>query len=204
MLRFYKGEPGEPGRVGLFPGAFNPVTRAHLALAHAALEQHALAQIVFMLPRNFPHKQYVGVGFEDRIAMLRAVLADEARCAVASSEKGLFYEIAAEARESCPAGVELFFLCGRDAAERIVNWDYGNGPDFARQLEDFQLLAASRKGDYEPPPDLRERIHAVQLPTEWSGISASAVREAVRLDQNWEPLVPPAVARLMREKGLYR
>ncbi len=42
MLRFYKGEPGEAGCVGIFPGAFNPVTRAHLAVARAAIEQHAL------------------------------------------------------------------------------------------------------------------------------------------------------------------
>ena len=203
MLRFYKGEPGEAGRVGLFPGAFNPVTRAHLALAHAALEQHALAQVVFLLPRNLPHKQYVGAGFEDRLALLRAALSHEAQCAIASSEKGLFYEIAAEARESYPPGVELFFLCGRDAAERIVNWDYGNGPAFARQLEDFQLLAASREGDYEPPPDFRERIHAIRLPPEWSGVSASAAREAVRLDEDWETLVPPAAAGVIRERGLY-
>ena len=208
MLRFYKGEPGNgdpagPGRVGIFPGAFNPVTQAHLALARAALKQHTLAQIVFLLPRNFPHKQYVGAGFEDRIALLRAALADQAQCAMASSEKGLFHEIAAEAREHYPAAVELFFLCGRDAAERIVNWDYGDGPNFARQLEHFQLLAASREGDYEPPPALRERIHTVRLPPQWSGISASAVRQAVRLDQDWESLVPAAAARVIREKGLY-
>ena len=204
MLRFYKGEPGEAGCIGIFPGAFNPVTRAHLALARAAIEQHALGQVVFLLPENFPHKQYVGAGFEDRIALLQVALADEERFAIASSEKGLFYEIAAEARESYSSGVELFFLCGRDAAERIVNWDYGDGPDFSRQLEDFQLLAASRKGDYEPPPAFRPRIQTVLLSPEWSALSASAVREAVREGQDWEVLVPSAAARVIREKGLYR
>ncbi len=209
MLRFYKGEPanadaGGPGRVGIFPGAFNPVTRAHLALARAAIEQHTLAQVVFLLPKNFPHKQYVGAGFADRITLLRAALADQAGCAIASSEKGLFHEIAAEAREHYPPSVELFLLCGRDAAERIVNWDYGDGPNFARQIEHFQLLAASRGGDYEPPAALRKRIHAIRLPPKWSGMSASAVREAMRRDQDWESLVPPAAARLIREKGLYR
>ena len=204
MLRFYKDEPGEAGCVGIFPGAFNPVTRAHLALARAAIEQHALGQVVFLLPENFPHKQYVGAGFEDRIALLQVALAADERFAIASSEKGLFYEIAAEARESYSSGVELFFLCGRDAAERIVNWDYGDGPNFARQLEEFQLLAASREGDYEPPPALRGRVHAVRLPAEWSGISASAVREAISQDQDCGPLVPPAVARMIRERRLYR
>ena len=208
MLRFYKGEPGNgdaagSGRVGLFPGAFNPVTRAHLALARAAIEQYTLQRVVFLLPKNFPHKRYVGAGFGDRIAMLRAALADEAQCAIASSEKGLFHEIAAEARQHYPAAVELFLLCGRDAAERIVNWDYGDGPNFARQLEDFQLLAASREGDYEPPPALRERIQTVRLPPQWSVVSASAVREAIRLGQDWESLVPVAAARVIRDKGLY-
>ncbi len=208
MLRFYKGDPrnGDAAgsdRVGIFPGAFSPVTRAHLALARAAIEQHTLAQVVFLLPKNFPHKQYVGAGFGDRIAMLRAALADEAQCAIASSEKGLFHEIAAEARQHYAAAVELFLLCGRDAAERIVNWDYGDGPNFARQLEDFQLLAASREGDYEPPPAVRERVHTVRLGPEWSGVSASAAREAIGLGQEWESLVPAAAARVIREKGLY-
>ena len=209
MLRFYKGEPAHadtsgPVHVGIFPGAFNPVTQAHLALAQAAIEQYSLQQVVFLLPKNFPHKQYVGVGFEDRIAMLRAALADNGHSAVASSGQGLFYEIAAEAREHYPAPVELFFLCGRDAAERIVNWDYGDGPPFARQLEDFQLLAASREGDYDPPAALSKRIHTVRLPPQWSSVSASAVREAVRLDQDWDSLVPPAAAQEIRAKRLYR
>ena len=204
MLRFYRGEPGEAGGVGIFPGAFNPVTRAHLALARAAIEQHALAQVVFLLPENFPHKQYVGAGFEDRIALLQVALAADECFAIASSEKGLFYEIAAEARESNRAGVDLFFLCGRDAAERIVNWDYGDGPNFAKQLEDFQLLAASREGDYEPPLAFQGRIHTVQLSAEWSGVSASAVREAISQDQDWEALVPQAAVRVIRERRLYR
>ena len=208
MLHFYKGAPPEeisvePRRVGVFPGAFNPVTWGHLALVRAAIEQHALVQVVFLLPKSFPHKKYVGADFEDRIALLQAALADDGRCAIASSRKELFCEIAAEIRANYPPDSQLFFLCGRDTAERIVDWDYGDAPGFTQQLEDFQLLAAPREGQYEPPSALRDRIHAVHLSSEWSTISSSAFREAFCQNQDWEQFVPPAVARIIRQNGTY-
>ena len=143
MLHFYKGvlpvgTSTTAKRIGIFPGAFNPVTWGHLELARAAIGQHALVQVVFLLPTSLPHKNYVNAGFEDRILFLQAALANDERCAIASSQQGLFCEIAAEACKSYPPGSDFFFLCGRDAAERIVNWNYGDAPSFRRQLEDFQ------------------------------------------------------------------
>jgi hypothetical protein len=41
-------------------------------------------------------------------------------------------------------------MCGRDAAERIVGWDYGDGPPIQDQLNEFRLLVASREGEYSP------------------------------------------------------
>ena len=46
-------------RIGIFPGAFNPVTWGHLELARAAIEQYALGQVIFLLPTSLPHKNYV-------------------------------------------------------------------------------------------------------------------------------------------------
>ena len=86
-------------------------------------------------------------------------------------------------------------------AERIVGWDYGDAPNFAQQLKDFQLLAAPREGKYEPPAALRKRIHIVHLSSEWSTISSSAFREAFCQNQNWERFVPPTVARVIRQNG---
>src|SRR5947207_1957574 len=121
-----------PAKLAILPGAFNPPTRAHLAMAEAAL---SLAdEVVFVLPRAFPHKEYSGAPFAARLAWLRAALAGNPRFSLAASDRGLFIDIAREAQAHYDPAPELLVLCGRDAAERIVNWDYGEGEDIRKQL----------------------------------------------------------------------
>jgi nicotinate-nucleotide adenylyltransferase len=203
-IQFFRGSPLRSGRLGIFPGAFNPVTLAHLAVAGAAREQHALNQVVFLLPRAFPHKEYEETTLEQRVALLDAAAANHPALAIASSQGGLFIEIAREFRAACGRGVEIYLLCGRDAAERIVQWDYGEGPRFDRQLEEFQMLVASREGEYTPPPEFAGRIRDIDMPRDFDGISSSAVRKAIEHDYEWEKLVPESVARLIRGENLYR
>ena len=204
MLRFSKGSPLERGRVGVLPGAFNPVTNAHIALAEASIQQHHLDQIIFLLPEVFPHKEYTGASFQQRLALLQAALSGKRQCAIASSDRGLFVEIAKAVRDKYGPGVEIHLICGRDAAERIVNWDYGDGPDFARQLEQFQMLVGSRGEGYGVPAGLEGRIHRVEMPPELGEVSATEVRLAIRQDDAWEHLVPAAVAEEIVGRVLYR
>jgi len=58
-------------RVGVIAGAFNPVTRAHVALAEAARAH--VDEIVFAVPRVLPHKEYDGASVDQRMEMLRRV-----------------------------------------------------------------------------------------------------------------------------------
>ena len=203
MLRFFKGRPLEQGRVGILPGAFNPVTNAHAALAKASTEQHLLEQIVFLLPEVFPHKEYAGASFGERLTLLEAALSGEPLCTIASSDRGLFIEIAEAVRDHYGPDVEIFLICGRDAAERIVNWDYGNGPTFAQQLRQFQMLVGSRGEGYEVPARYQGRIYSVKLPLALSEVSATEVRQAVRRNEAWEHLVSPAVADEIVRRKLY-
>ena len=203
MLRFFKGAPLERGEVGVLPGAFNPVTNAHIALAKASIEQHRLEQIVFLLPEVFPHKAYAGASFEERLALLRAALSGKPRCAIASSDRGLFIEIAKSVRDDYGPGVDIYLICGRDAAERIVDWDYGDGPDFAKQLRQFQMLVGSRGEGYHIPARYQGRIHCVELPPGLSEVSATEVRRALSRNEAWEHLVPAAVAAEIVKRKLY-
>src|SRR3954447_25714353 len=116
-MEFFRRNAAQPKRLGVFPGSFNPVTVAHLALAAAAL--NIVDEVVFVLPRQFPHKTYSGASFEQRMELLSLALAAHPRFSAAVSENGLFVEIADECRECFGADVRLSFLCGRDAAERI-------------------------------------------------------------------------------------
>jgi nicotinate (nicotinamide) nucleotide adenylyltransferase len=189
-MEFFLRSRGLPRRLGIFPGTFNPPTRAHLALARAALA--CVDEVVFVLPRVFPHKDYEGATFEQRVGMLRAALAGESRFSIASTDQGLFIDIAKECRAKY-GDVALAFLCGRDAAERIVNWDYGRPGAIDEMLEVFSLLVASREGDYTPPPRFVHRVSALPLDEPLDEVSATDVRTRIRERRPWEHLVPEQV-----------
>ena len=204
MLRFWEGSPLTAGRAGLLPGVFNPPTQAHVAMAQEGRAQHDLDQVVFVLPEAFPHKDYRGATFEDRLAMLRSGVGRHKGYAVASSDKGLFIDIARQAKNAYGPGVEICLICGRDAAERIVGWDYGKGPAFAEQLEEFQLLVASRRGAYSVPAVHANRIHMIDLPVSFDAVSSTRIRESVTEGGAFEEWVDRRVAEVIQRRGLYR
>lgn len=188
--------PARPARLGVFPGAFNPPTRAHIALARAALSH--VDEVAFVVPRVFPHKTWEGAPFRDRVRMLERCVRDETHFSIAASERGLFIEIAAECRAEY-GPVDLWFVCGADAAERIVNWDYGEDGAIHRQLSEYGLLVAPRLSEWLPPEALRARIVSL-LPAETCAeISSTAVRNRIAAREPWKHLVPEEIAQIVEE-----
>jgi nicotinate-nucleotide adenylyltransferase len=196
-MEFFRRPADKPFRVGVFPGSFNPVTLAHLALAEAALS--LVDEVVFALPRQFPHKPYSGASFAQRVELLNLAIEANPRFSAAACDGGLFVEIAAECREVYGAGVRLSFLCGRDAAERIAGWDYGRPGAFLEMLKQFDLLVAARSGEYCPPASLLSSFTRLELNGDFDHVSASEVRARISSGEPWEHLVPPAVRRRVGE-----
>ena len=187
-------------KLAILAGAFNPPTRAHLAMAEAALS--VVDEVLFALPRAFPHKEYTGWEFETRLALLRAALAGNPRFSLASTEGGLFVKIAEEARSVYGAGTELFLLCGRDTAERIVGWDYGDGDSIQKQLESFKLLVGRRGGEYEPPAGIRNRVRLLDLPPGLDEVSSSELRRRMQAGEPWRHLAPESIVHLIEQPPL--
>src|ERR1035441_4451363 len=106
-MEFFRRSAHKPYRLGGFSGTFNPVTVAHMALAEGALA--VVDEVVFILPRNFPHKTYCGASFEQRVELLGMALEGAPRYSVAASEGGLFAESAGECREAYGADIRFFF-----------------------------------------------------------------------------------------------
>lgn len=195
-MHFYRKAGGTPGQVAIFSGAFYPPTIAHRRLVHLALER--VDEVLVALPRAFPHKSWGGTGFDQRMRWALAAVEGLERCSVAASDKGLFLDIAREARAVYPAGTRLYVLVGRDAAERIVQWDYGPLPPFEEQLKDFELLVAARGRGYDPPPGIRGSVHGLDLEPDYQEISSSEVRRRIRQGEPWEHLVPEPCVSLVR------
>ncbi len=189
---YYNGLVDTPAqRFGILPGAFNPPTVAHLALAEAALKK--VDRVIFVLPETLPHKDYSGVSFETRWDLLRKATAHDSRFQAESTKGGLLIEIARELRSRLPQNSQLEFLCGRDAAERIVNWPYESPDDFLHMLREFGLLVAPRAGDYVVPERYRHRIATVPLAPEYQAMSATEVRRSIQQGGSWRHLVPAAI-----------
>src|SRR3954453_5942912 len=172
-MRFFRRASVAPKHLGVLPGTFNPVTVAHLALARAALSH--VDEVVFVLPRVFPHKDYSGASFEHRVAMLDAA-ADHPAFSIATADGGLFVDIVRECRLEYGEDIRASVLCGRDAAERIVGWDYGRPDAVSEMLREFELLVAARDGAYDAPAQFAGAVRALDAGA-LDTISASEVRE---------------------------
>lgn len=183
---------GHPQRLGILSAAFHPPTRAHLALAEAALASH-VDEVLLVLPRRFPHKEYGPVGLDQRLNLLHRIAAARHRLSVAITDGGLFREIAAEAAACYGPATRLRFLCGRDAAERIVNWPYPDGDSITLQLQAYDLLVAPRQGWYAPPPELAHAICSLPMPGDWDDLSSTHVRDAIAHGGAWRHLVPEEI-----------
>jgi nicotinate-nucleotide adenylyltransferase len=180
-----------PKRIAILAGAFNPLTRAHLALAQAA--SSVVDEVVCVVPRVYPHKQFEGAGLEQRLAMLA-----QTRYRVETTDGGLFIDIAREIRAREPES-EIVFVCGRDAAERILNWHYGE-PGFAeRMLQEFGLLVAARQGEFTVPEPFLQSVIPLHLNGSFDDVSSTEVRRRIATGEPWEDLVPNEIVDLVRE-----
>lgn len=187
------------GRVGLLPAAFNPPTVAHMAIADTAQRHFALDQVVFVLCESMPHKHVERPGAKERLRWLAMLAQEKAGRAVAFCRRGLVIEIVRAFRAAVGNDCELFVIAGRDAAERFVDWDYGDGPRFSKQLRHFQLLVASREGNYDVPGKHVGRILPFAIDIRFDRASSSAVRRAVRSGEQWDHIVPTTIRGAVRE-----
>jgi nicotinate (nicotinamide) nucleotide adenylyltransferase len=179
-------------RLAVLPGSFNPPTRAHLGLAEAALA-HA-DEVLFAIPRVFPHKEYFGASLAERIEMIKAIVPPGG--SVGISERGLFIDIARELGALYP-GVELSFVCGRDAAERIISWRYEE-EQIEDILQELRLLVADRDGDFVLPVKFAGVVKKLQC-ERFDEISSTAVRDRILRGEMWEHLVPGEIVATVRQ-----
>ena len=113
-------EPYPPqGPLGLFGGTFDPIHNGHLRTAFELLRALKLAEVRFMPTGNPPHRESTQADAEQRLAMVRAAVADQPGFTVDDREvrrTGLSYSVdtLAELRAEFPLR-PLCLLLGMDA-----------------------------------------------------------------------------------------
>ena len=182
--------------IGLFGGSFNPPHLGHLALLDAAREQFALERVVVLVAVR-PAYKAVEEDVETRLELARAAFPG---CEVEREESTSDETV----REAERRFGDVIFLIG---ADQFVDFHTWHDPEAV--LEHARLGVATRPG--YPRERLDEALERVSRPERVLffdipevPVSSRELRERVRRGEPIADLVPPAVARLVEERGLYR
>ena len=202
--------PPSNARLGVLGGAYNPITRAHLLLARCSKEQFKLHEIIFVLPNILPNKPVVDTPIEQRLEMMRLGTNDVRYVSLGLCTHGMFLDICAALQKVYLQSPEIFFITGRDAAERILNWPYPDPAEtLARMFAGFQLLVFEREGQLKlrENPLIKQystRIHTLRLSENIDHISSTAVRQRTSAGQSIKDLLPGGVAAFIKTHRLYK
>jgi nicotinate-nucleotide adenylyltransferase len=204
------GRPAQPTgtvagspRVGLFGGSFDPVHRAHVTLAEAALAELQLAAVRW-IPAGQPwQKSRTITEAERRVAMVQLAIAHEPRFVLDRIEieragPSFTLDTVRELAAREP-GTQWFLLIGQDQYAGLHTWR-----DWRELLGRVVLAVANRPGDQrQPHPDVQRFPHRM-VPLPMLDISSTDIRARVAAGQDISQLVPPDVARYIETHGLYR
>jgi nicotinate-nucleotide adenylyltransferase len=188
-------------KLGIFGGTFDPIHRAHLAAAQAAVKALQLDRLLFVVAGRPWQKQDRQVAApEHRLAMVRAATAGNPVFAVSDMEvarSGLTYTLdtVRALREQYP-DAELYLLVGADVAATISTWK--GLPELRRQVT---LAVIGRPPyRYDEPTGFTE----VRVPFDEESLASTQVRDRLAAGESVAGLVPePALTYLERHR-LYR
>ncbi len=193
----------KPQRIGIYGGTFDPIHRTHLDIARAARDTARLDTVVFVVAARPPHKRGdVYASAEDRFALVQAAIAGEKGMEVSRIEMdrvGPSYTVDTlrEIHQQHPDAA-LFLILGYDSLLDLPLW---HKPEEILALA--RVLAARRPGVNAPLHPMVEGRFDV-LPVEENAMSSTEIRARVARGEAIHELVPPAVERIIQEKGLYR
>jgi len=197
-------------RLGILSAAFNPITRAHLALAHSAYVHYRLHEVLFVLPITQPHKLIHDAPIKARLQMMNLAVQETPAFSIGLCTHGLFIDICRAVVLAYAPQMRPWFICGRDAAERILAWPYADpAATLSTLFAQAELLVADREGAFALPdiPPVRAHaahIHHLPMAGAISHISATEIRTRLAKGEQVDELVPPPVLRYIQEHRLYQ
>lgn len=175
---------------GILGGTFDPPHNGHAALAKAALEQLPIDELVVLVAEHPGHRGVVA----DPDTRLRLAQAAFPGMDVRLDPNPFTVDAVRDDR----FGEHAFFVVGADQAAEFGRW---REPE---EVLKWVKLAIGTRAGY-PLPDLSpygDRIVPFELAS--PEVSSSEVRKRIEAGEPIDDLVPPEVAKLIEELGLYR
>lgn len=200
-------------KLGVLGGTFDPIHIGHLVLAEHAREQLELEEVLFVPARDPWRKAGRRVApAAERLAMVELAIEGNPAfrsCRIEIDRPGPSYSVdtlAALRRERSEA--DLYFILGEDALFDLPNW---KEPE--RIVSLAKIAVAARGAVSRLDTVSQEALDGLVLGLGASfvrvdmpaiGVSATDLRQRVRGGRSIRYLVPDAVERFIRERGLYR
>jgi nicotinic acid mononucleotide adenylyltransferase len=207
-------DPGAPlgSRVAVLPSAFNPPTRAHLALLRLAADLADVDSTATLLTTNNVDKAVFGAPLSHRIGMLLALREVEPVAVLGSNAARISDQ--GEALSIAFPGTSFDFVVGYDTLVRLFDERYYE--DMPTTLDRFfgrhRLIAANRAqatvdalADFLRQPHIRPYADGVilrELDHAHLHISSTHARTAASRGEPTEALHEP-VLEYIRSHGLY-
>lgn len=190
--------------IGLLGGSFDPVHRAHIALALAALDTLALDHVE-LLPAAQPwQRSTLNASPEHRLRMLELACRDEPRLQVNPLElerAGPTYTL--DTLRALPQGPRYTWIMG---ADQLVNFCTWHG--WREIIRLVRLAVAQRPGTpLTTPPALATALPAGALqliPFTARNISATSIRRSLAAGRPANDMLDPRVLDYIHVHQLYR
>jgi len=207
--------------IGILGGTFDPVHHGHLRLAIECIERLALAEVRLIPLRMPPHRKPPQAAPEHRLAMLKLATETASNLVVDDSElqrPGISYTIdTVSALRKKSGRIPLCLLLGTDAFNMLHTWHrwqslldhvhfvIAERPGVVCKPENAELNTVLDKHSARDASILHTKengsIFRVQIP--WLDISATRIRDMLRMGHNPSFLLPDAVIEYIRTHRLY-
>ena len=186
-------------RSGILGGSFNPIHHGHLIIATRAAEALGLDRVLLIPTALSPLKRPEDLApARDRWAMVRLAVRGNRLLEASDLEVhrgGTSYTVETLKELKKQGAGRLYLIVGEDAARLLPRW---------KSIEDVRRLATLvvvRRAGHRSSRKL-PKVHMVNVPQ--LEISSTEIRDRVRRGRSIRYLVPDAVERYIRRKGLYR
>lgn len=143
-------------RVGIYPGAFDPIHEGHIAFACAVGRQFNLDKIFFLVEPRPRRKQGVRA-LDHRIAMTEAAVARDKHLGVIRLEESRFAIDSTWPKISALFGnADLYMIMGESNLGHIIHW-----PQIDELVEQAPAFIIGTKQE-ETKLDLQDKLHTLQ------------------------------------------
>jgi nicotinate-nucleotide adenylyltransferase len=186
-------------KIGIFGGTFDPIHKAHIAVALAARDTLGLERVLVIPAANPPHKQQATAAFHHRYKMVELACDGlrglEPSLLEADEEQSYSIRTIEKVRQSTESGDALYFIIGADAFAEITTWH--RWQDVVASVN-FAVVTRPSAAYDVPAGAVVFPLTDVLMP-----VSSSQIREALARGERPEAL-PDAIYAYIQANDLYR